>query len=120
SSFSQKDALALPSPSLRRRRRRCPCASDGCLARRQSPLRTGRGRALHLLVVGDSPCKRRFYPQAPPLWAAAPAGDRLQDVGVCRPLWAPSASLAGWSWVAGPTWGLVVASRPSFSTQRLL
>ncbi|RWW61489.1 hypothetical protein BHE74_00031448, partial [Ensete ventricosum] len=136
SSFSQKDALALPSPSLRRRR--CPSAGGDCLARWQppcqgaaapavgsaptggtstgvAPLRTSRRRVLPVLAVGSNPCGRRFCLQASRLRAAAPAADRLQIASVCRPLQPPLASLAGWPWpqsIAPLQGSLAVADRP--------
>ncbi|RZS22954.1 hypothetical protein BHM03_00055794, partial [Ensete ventricosum] len=94
--ISQKDALALPSPSLRRDRRRYPCASDGCLARRQSPCQGVTTPAARFAPTGAAPLRTgdvaltsgRRQPLRATLLPAgsAPTGNRRQATGVCRPL----------------------------------
>ncbi|RWW36320.1 hypothetical protein BHE74_00058668, partial [Ensete ventricosum] len=86
SSFSQKDALALPSPSLRRRRRHCPSQAVVALPAGNRPCDRlcSRGQHLHghrpfadwpwaggVYARRRHPCGRRFCPQVSPLRAAA-------------------------------------------------
>ncbi|RZR85865.1 hypothetical protein BHM03_00012922 [Ensete ventricosum] len=87
-------ASSTPSLPLRRRRLPCPPATApvvgsalaGGTSTGATPLRTGRGQALPLLVACGNPYGRRFGSQVPPLRAAAPVGSHLQAASVCRPL----------------------------------